>query len=1248
MNLNLTKTLVFYHKWVIKLIMKTFVFLFCAVAFSLNPNNGFSQNAYIKVKPNSIISVNEVFKLLKKQTNYQFIYDADLTKDAPKIKLSKVKIKAKDLLDLALASTNSTYRFVNNTIIISKKDPASIKKLMQDTFTIKGVVKDEAGNPIPNVNVYASSTSSKDGTQNYVLRGTQTDFDGNFTIDISLNYYLIVSFVGYQSYEVQVTDKKMTFNIVLKEAFNQLDEVVVTGYTKKAKSNSSVAASKITKKAIERQVTTNLDDKLEGLSPGLTLNTVTPDGGQARLELVLRGVSTFDLPDDVRDPSVDRINSLNRQPLIILDGFPYEGPFNDIDAETIETIDVLRDAAATAIWGVRASNGVLVITTKRGRLGQAKISIKSNLTFGTKQDLSKFGFASSRDVIDILNRSQSLASPFGNIPLQAATSPVPFRRYRNLTSFQEIWAQFYAGNLTDVERDNNLNRLAQNDVLPQFEDQFIRGGFIIQNSLNINGGASNAKYNFTATQTKEERPTVGDDFRRLNLSLTTDFKINKRLKAVLDVNLVNSLAEDNGIGVSDLYTGNIINRFDNLFDANGNPQAIQNVFSGVRNEFITNGFDSSSYNPILDRRLRNNKRKGLNLRLAAGLNYEFFKGFKADVKFQYNRISDLIENIKSVNLFESRRRNNSYITALDTGNGVERGVPYGGTLERIDNLITNSVFRGTLSYDKLIADNHRLSALAGMEVSENNIVLNQQEFFAYNDKTGFYNRAFNPGAKEFTDNFGFVPGALLGGSVNNRNLFRPKIINRIISSFTNIGYTYANKYNAELSGKIDQASSFGISRRLSRPLLWAASASWNIAKEDFFKSDWVNQLKLRFSYGKNGNLRRGLSAVTIIGYGNNDRINGGNDAFITSPGNADLTFEKTTTKNIGIDFKIFNRIQGSIDLYDKFSTDLLSPKNINATFGQTTRRNPSVLTNNGEISNKGIELALAADIIKGDGLNWNFNFNISHNRNEVIKYGFLPNATASAYMFQVEENRTSIIGHPTSAVARYRWAGLDSNGDPQVYNDKNEAVSYLAAPDQLPTIAGLEITKPFISPTFGGLQNTVSYKNWSLSFLMTFKFGHVFQEDLRSKYPYLLTTGGGISGFHKDIANAWKNPGDENTTDIPAIPRTAAEARNFRRRDFFERSNLGIQSASHIRLKDIVLNYKLDEDVVKKVGFDAVSFTFQARNIGLLWTANDKGIDPESVPFSGRAVNFASVFQNAYRPGIRVPVSFVFGTTLNF
>ncbi|NOU59324.1 SusC/RagA family TonB-linked outer membrane protein [Marinifilum caeruleilacunae] len=1195
-------------------------------------------------------SLYDLMKEIKSNSEFDFIYSDD--------EIESVKINDADfygshieeILDECLDGTEITYTVEDKVIILMPAPPKPMIKTPVQKYEVRGTVTDKDGVALPGVSVVIKGTSI----------GTATDIDGNYMLKLEKpSAVLVFSFVGMLPQEVNFNGQKV-LNVTLTADTESLSEVVITGYTKTSRVRQSSSSTKISQEDVNRQVTTNLDDKMEGLSTGLNITSVSPDGGQERLELVLRGISTFDEEGEASDPEMQARNSLNRQPLIVVDGFPYEGPFNDIDPSTIESIDVLKDAAATALWGLRASNGVIVISTKRGKQGKPRVSLSTNFTFGTKMDLGDLGIASSPDIIAAKSAYMKL-NPTSNTAYNAinyaaipgwwnpAWGPYPYpvqenwgNKYTSMDAFSSIWADFYAGTISETERDQQLTALGQNDVLPEFKDKFLRGGTIMQNSVNINGGSDFAFYNLAISHTDEKRPNKGDDFERLNLSLTTDLKLNERLRATVDVSLATSETNYNAIGVGALYTGTVINRYDKLTDASGNPLAIKDVYAPFKDEFLSKGFDDYSYSPIIDSRYQDNNHKNYNLRLAGGLNYKVTDWLTADLKYQVNKVENTIRNHRPVEQYMMRREQNSYITAIDdgTGSGVTRAVPYGEWLERKKTVTTYSILRGSLNFNKVFADDHVVSGTVGMEATENEYTSNQQKFVGYSDKTGLYSTTFEK--NQWASNHGQIDDTYLGyGSFQNDDLYVPETISRTVSSFSNFGYSYKAKYNIEGSLKVDQATAFGINKKLSKNLYWAVSGSWNAAKEEFLQAEWLDELKLRGSYGVNGNMRRGLTTMTTIRFASSSWTTGRPYATIDNPGNPNLAPEETTTVNLGFDFGLFNRLRGSIDVYDKHSKDLLVTEESNPSYALG-----KVMINAGEIKNRGIELFLQADLVKTKDFKWQAAFNFSYNKNEVKKFGERVPTSASSYYYDITGGRSKVIGEDVSAEVRYKWAGLDENGDPQVYNRNGDIIKWNDPEFDSMTQEDMVVTKPFTAPTFGSLSQSFKYKNFTLSAMLTYKFGHVFQENLLAKYPYIEPFDN-TQTKHVDVANAWKQAGDENFTDIPAMPTSLSQA-SYNRKTAFQLSDYAMHDASHIRLKDITLNYEFNKELIQKVGISRASLMFQVRNLGLLWTANSKNIDPESVPFSGRSIYFGGNFPQAYRPGIKVPVSFVVGAKIDF
>ena len=666
------------------------------------------------------------------------------------------------------------------------------------------------------------------------------------------------------------------------------------------------------------------------------------------------------------------------------------------------------------------------------------------------------------------------------------------------------------------------------------------------------------------------------------------------------------------------------------------------------------------YNPIDELKYRNNVSRTNNLRLAAGINYKLTNWLTADFKYQFNRIETNVRNHKPIELYDMRTAQNSYILTPDAGDGsgVERAVPYGEWLEKNRIVNDNRVVRGSLNFNKVFGGDHVVSGILGMEATENEYSSNQQKFVGYSEKTGLYNVTFDhnqwsgdngnvtiteyemdPMTGQYIQN---IKEPYLGyGSYSNHNFYTPGELTRTIATFSNMGYSYKAKYNIEGSYKVAQGTAFGINERLAKNIYWALSGSWNIAKENFISASWLDVLKLRSSYGVNGNMRRGLTTETVIAYSSRgDWLSNRNYASISSAGNPNLAPEETRTINLGLEFGLFNRFMGSVDVYDKHSTDLLVSQEVSTTYGLGR-----VMSNEGEISNKGIEVSLEGDLLRKSGFSWRAKVNFSYNENKVLKYGERAPTDGSGYYYDVKSGRSKVIGEDVSVRAYYDWAGLDENGDPQVYNKDGEVISYSDPLFGELTQDDMVISKPFISPVYGGLTNVFSYKNFTLSSLITFKFGHVFEENLLAKYP-IYSSWSDTKAHHKDVANAWTP--DNTNTDIPATPSDANEASNYDRQSAFTLSNAGIHNASHIRLKDVTLNYQLDPKLVNKIGVKRASVMFQVRDLGLIWAANNKDIDPDSVPFSGRAITFGGNFNSAYRPGIKVPVSFVVGARFEF
>ena len=456
MNFKFTKNSVRFQSEFLRTIMKSFVFLFCTLSFALGPNKGFSQDAKITIEKDKEISIGEVFKLINEQTEYTFVYRNDVLKDAPKLQLKKGIIKASALLKQCLYPANLTYEFTKNKTILVKKSKIiptqKESKKAQVLIKITGIITDEAGGPLPGASVLEKGTSN----------GVSTDFDGNYTISVTdENAVLVVAFIGYASKEVAVLENTQ-INIILQEDAANLDEIVIIGYGSVVKKDLTGAVATV--KDIGKRPVTSTQEALQGSVSGVT---VVSSGGDptATPTIRIRGAGTFN----------------SEAPLYVVDGVPYfGGPINPFD---IETLSILKDASSQAIYGVRASGGVILITTKKGKKG--KISF----------DFNHFTGFSTAEQPKALSASQAIG----------------LGQFNPLSS--ELTAEYaHAGG-----QETN------------WIDEVFRTGITQNYDIGVRGGGEKLTFSSSIGYNKKEGTLINTQAERFTFRINTSFKVNDNL-----------------------------------------------------------------------------------------------------------------------------------------------------------------------------------------------------------------------------------------------------------------------------------------------------------------------------------------------------------------------------------------------------------------------------------------------------------------------------------------------------------------------------------------------------------------------------------------------------------------------------------------------------------------------------------------------------------------------------------------------
>lgn len=1159
------------------------------------------------------VSVEKVLQEIKKQSDFDFIYDADLIAKLPKVSLDLKDTSVENILNACLRGSNVVgYKINKEVIMLVPSNEAQIKAVeKQETpkFPIVGKVTDKDGFPLP------GATVLEDGTYN----GVTTNADGTYRLSVAdKNSLLRVSYIGFATQVINIAGRS-EINVVMEESTSTLSEVVVTGYSKIAKERATGSFFQLKEDELKKQVTTSFVDRLEGITTGLLFTTENGDGGD-RTKITLRGAGAF--YSDV-------------QPLIVVDGFPIEGDIESVNPNDIESINILQDAAAASIYGIKSSGGVIVITTKTGKKGEIEVDYSSYFTIETKPDLEDTQIASSESLVDYIG----MAIETGTDGNYSGYAPV-------YNAVEQVYADHWDGTSMSSEGLTKLNKLKNTDVFDQYSDLMLRNAFSQQHNLSVRGGGEHNRYYFSTSYNNDQSVEIGDKSNRLSILLNNDIDISSKFHVHTGMNVTyrKSWRNAEGLGLIQGISTNFqgLPRFQALVDEQGNRLRIpRGINEDVKQQYEELGYLDWGWNPLDEIENKDITNKSMDLRLNLGLTYNILPSLSWELKGQYETSSFETRNFKNLLTYDARDEINRY-TIIDGGKLIYQ-VPKAGILDRDMAESKTYTIRTQFNFDKIIADVHQITALVGMEGREYNAEGSFDRFYGYDDITGLYNTQMNWG--ELAENVTMYNGSTYGSITNPAKLTFAKF--RDVSSFMNMAYTYKSKYTFTTSGKIDQTTLFGGDKNLRRNLLWSFGAAWIISEESFFTMDFVDHLKLRASYGVNGNIQPGATAFTTY-YSWQDWTTSEFVLRTRRLGNPNIKHEDTFNFNAAIDFSLFDsKLSGSFEYYNKKSVDLLAQFKVNPTYGFSNQ-----FLNRGEIRNSGIALNLNAVILNKKDFNWSTTLNLTYNKNKVISFENDQNTATGLLLFTGYDDPAFaqyIVDEDVSAIYAYRWAGLSESGLPQVYNENGEIVGIdgEVGPEALVVAGQLN------PPVYGGLSNTFRYKNLSLSVLLTYKLGHVFRR------PSHASASGASeqfhkAEFHKDIDLMWQEPGDEKFTDVPKhlLPSDYSGYTQSTNYSYYSRyGDHLIEDASYIRIRQVSLDYSLDGKTLEKLGlpFKGVRFTAQVRNLGMLWKANKYDIDPDVIPFSGGARILGGTSGDQLvvsRPGFKPKPVYTFGVNV--
>ncbi|QYH40548.1 SusC/RagA family TonB-linked outer membrane protein [Algoriphagus sp. NBT04N3] len=1046
-----------------------------------------------------------------------------------------------------------------------------------EQYLIKGVVYDQAsGETLPGVNILIKGTTL----------GTVSNDEGVFSLQSpGGNQTLLVSFIGYRHQELNLTlPISNDLEIYLKEDELLLAsfEVLSTGFQELTPERSTGSFAYLDNELINRRVSTNLIDRMEDLTPGLVFNRDRPDLEKGE-SISIRGNSSL---------------FTDNNPLIVVDNLAYDGPLSSINPNDVESITVLRDAAAASIWGAKAGNGVIVITTKSGKFASPiKVNLVSNLTVGQAFDPFYAPQMGIGEFVEVERRLFDQGFYDGD-----------FNSFdqRDLSPVVETLFQFRNGELSENELENRLNAFKSRDLRTYLQEDFYRSSLNQQYALNVSGGSPNYTYFAGIGYDRNRESQVSASSHRITINLRQNWRSsNERWKVGLTTYLANSQNQSGFPFLEGLAP------YDRLKDESGNPLP---VFRNYTVRFIKSLRDTEllnwDYFPLREINESRTFQSSNEIRINPSLSYEFLEGLSFRADYQYWRSLGKREQLNPLSSYFSRNLINLYSTLLPSGE-VSRVIPLGG-INDFDYLEAFShTLRTQLNYSKVWREKHELTALAGFELKDFQRRISAERAYGVDEITGipqpvdylnFYTQIHTgfPDRIPFRQNYG-------------------GFTDRFLSGFANLGYTFNKRYLLTVSARRDASNLYGVKTNNRAVPLWSAGLGWILSEENWIQNDWISFLKLKLSYGFNGNTNPAATAFTTAQYftSASNSLVGRPWLSILSPPNPQLRWERIKIVNFGTEFELARqRLTGSIEGYQKQGIDLFGVLPTYPSSGQSN------LTKNYARTNTiGLDILLNGRIMEGP-VEWNASLMYSHFNEKVVDYRQNPTASQvagySSGLFGISP--VPVEGYPLYSIFSFPFAGLDPDtGDPLGLLNGEPSSDYASILNQT-ELEDLIFEGSSIPTHFGALRNSFFWKGFELSANISFRLGYYFKKE---SVEYDQLNRGEIT--HSDYALRWQNPGDEQMTDIPSDP----EMNNPRRATFDRISSRRVRKGDHIRWQDLRVSYTWDKSKFSRLPVQRVQLYTYLDNLGILWKAAKDVKDPDYRNFQaprtfsmGLSVNF--------------------------
>ena len=1121
------------------------------------------------------VKIQEVFKEINKQTGLDFVYSAMQLNEIGMVSLDVKDVTVEVALKKLFEGKPFTCKFEMKSIIIRKVETVTAGKTSR---TIRGVITDKSNEPLPGVTVLLKGTSV----------GTASNTKGEFVLEVTGSVdSLVVTFVGMKTQYVKLLPDKDSYRIRMEYDVEEMQEVVVTGYQTINRKRSTGAITSVNADKIMRPGVLSIDQMLEGQIPDMMFMSNSGEVGVVP-KIRIRGTSTL---------------IGNREPLWVVDGIVLQDPVNispeelnnpdyvnrignaiaGLNPQDIERLDILKDAAATARYGAKAANGVIVITTKKGHIGKPIISYNMNVSYKRRPRYTD-------RQIDLMNSKERM-----EFSKDLVDSGYTFPGGMNMVGYEGLINQLYRGALTYDEFTKQVQYLECLNT--DWFDLLTEDAFSHQHTVSISGGTETVRYYSSVGYAKDNDVIKGNNNERYTVALNLNADLSPRISTSLGINGNVTSREYSQDEIAPLDYDYNTSRTIPAFDENGDYYYYQNS-GGTANSFrynILNELENSSYD-----------QEGSSISFNMTLNVKFTNYLNASVVGSYSTSNTDIEGWwgeKSHHV--ALLRQSEYGDAPAKGDDSESALPFGGELTTNSTRNRNYMLRVQLNLDKYFGqDKHNVNASVGYEVSSTKYKGNSSTMRGYYKDRG----------KQFSiTTLNDYPAFKAWLEANAYPTISDNLTN-LLSAYATVSYSYQSFFTLNGNVRFDGSNKFGDQSNDKLLPIWSISGNYTISEHEWLQRNWIDYIMLKASFGYQGNMLEGQSPTMIIKQLPTDPLYNELVSELSVYPNPNLKWEKTSSFNGGLTFSLFKRrLQMETSVYYKRTKDAFLTKQISTVNGLE-----EYVVNSGDVKNSGYSIAATIIPVETRDFNWILATSFS---NVFNKMETLPGAE----QFELNNflNGTALVkGKPVGTFYSYKFVGLNPTNGYPIFDDMQERQEELEGLTKYDVYTRVLKATGNREPTMSGsINNTLRYKNWRLNMNLAYSLG----SKVRLFKLFDSNTFLPENNVRREFVKRWRKTGDEKNTVIPApncylthysssgekLPTIANNSL-----DMYNYSDIRVVSGNYLKCSTMSLTYEFPMEKLERIKLSRLALNLSATNLFTICSNKLKGQAPQQSGFA--------------------------------